>query len=158
MADRLEMARLRATHGLAARSPANSLRRLGVVLVIDDDRDIAFLVQEVLTDEGYVAAVLATINSATIQEAVDRLEPDCILLDSAPGLGYGASWDLARQLHFRKRRIPVVMFSAYLGATQEADANVSKRSLAADFVAVLAKPFELSDLLAAVQKAVETTY
>ncbi len=50
------------------------------------------LVHTVLTEEGYAASVLGAVTTAAIRAAVDRLEPDCLLLDSRGPLDYGESW------------------------------------------------------------------
>ena len=50
--------------------------------------------------------------------------------------------------------VPVIMFSADRGATAEAVSNLSERSRAAGFVAVLPKPFEIDDLFRIIAGAV----
>jgi CheY-like chemotaxis protein len=123
------------------------------VLVVDDDDDIAELVQAVLTDEGYDVSVLARARPEELRAAVGRLEPDCILLDGGGPLGYGASWAEAAGLHARVRPVPVVMFTVHQAATREAGEGLSERSRAARFAAILPKPFPLEDLLEAVARA-----
>ena len=49
---------------------------------------------------------------------------------------------------------PVILFSADQGATVEARLNLSERSRAARFAAVVAKPFEIDDLLRVIAEAV----
>jgi CheY-like chemotaxis protein len=98
------------------------------VLCVDNDRDMAELVQAVLTDEGY--------------------------LDSDSDEDYGGSWQVAADLAERYRPVPVVMFSAHARATKEAERAESKRAVKAQFAAVLPKPFHLDDLLSSVATAV----
>jgi CheY-like chemotaxis protein len=125
------------------------------VLVVDDDHDIGELVEAVLTDAGYAVSVLNQLDAEIVTAAVGRLEPDCVLLDSSGGrTDYGDSWALAERLAVRGRPVPVVMFTAHAAAEREARANVSARSQAAHFAAVLAKPFDLEELLAVVAEAV----
>lgn len=52
------------------------------MLLVDDD--------PVLTEEGYAASVLRAVTTEAIRTAVDRLEPDCLLLDGRDGLDYDA--------------------------------------------------------------------
>ena len=53
----------------------------------------------------------------------------------------------------RGRRVPVVMFTAHAHDVADARAGTSARAAAAEFVAVLDKPFDLDDLIDAVAKA-----
>lgn len=123
------------------------------VLCVDDDRDIAEIVQAVLADEGYRISCLYSVEDDALLRTVNRLEPDCVLLDSATRGGYEEGWAEAAALHLRSRNIPVVMFTAHIADAEEAREATSPRAKAADFAAVLEKPFDLDDLLAAVAKA-----
>jgi CheY-like chemotaxis protein len=129
----------------------------GWVLVVDDDDGIAELVEEVLLDDGYEVTILRDGRLATIEDTVTRVKPDCILLDGGEGTGYGDSWESAAVLATRVPPVPVIMFTAHSAEATEAHRNISERSQAAGFAAVLAKPFELSDLLAAVEQSVRTS-
>lgn len=120
------------------------------VLVIDDDRDIAEVVQAVLTDEGYAVSSLYDLASDALMRTIGRLEPDVVLLDSGDPADYGPSWPLASAIHERSRPIPVVMFTAHQEAIEEAQEGASDRAVAAHFAAVVAKPFHLDDLLTTV--------
>ena len=123
------------------------------VLVVDDDRDIGELVEAILTDAGYAVSLLHQLEPELVAAAVGRLEPDCILLDSSSAVDYGASWAIAERLAGRERPVPVVMFTAHHAAVHEAEAKTSDRSQAAHFAGVLAKPFDLDELLDLVQQA-----
>jgi FixJ family two-component response regulator len=120
------------------------------VLLIDDDEDVADVVVAILTDEEYLVDVLADTSHESVMAAVGKQEPDCILLDGARGPEYGSSWAEAAYLGARERPIPTIMFSAHHGDVEEAQQDESKRARAADFAAVVAKPFSLDDLLEAV--------
>ncbi len=127
----------------------------GNVLIIDNDRDIAEIVRAVLSDEGYRVAILAKLDTASINAAIGKLEPDAVLLDGESHLmGYGASWETAAHLAARDRPVPVIMFTAHGGDLAEARAGTSSRSRAAHFSGVLAKPFEVDQLLDVVAQAV----
>jgi two-component system, chemotaxis family, chemotaxis protein CheY len=125
-----------------------------VVLVVDDDADIANLLEELLTDEGYAVALLRSRSAESVQDAVGRLRPDCVLLDGALPGSYGQSWADAAWMSTQATPVPVIMFSADQGVTVEAKMNLSERSRAAGFSSVLAKPFELDELLRVVASAV----
>ena len=123
------------------------------VLLVDDDADVADVVIAILTDEDYLVDVLPDTSHESVMAAVGMQEPDCILLDGARGLEYGSSWAEAAYLGARDRPIPTIMFSAHARDVREAQREESDRARAAEFAAILAKPFSLDDLLAAVATA-----
>ena len=122
------------------------------VLCVDDDRDIADIVQAVLEDEGYAVSCIYTNEYEALARAVGRLEPDCILLDGSSPTAFNA-WQQAAAMATRRRRVPVVMFTGHTKDLAEARANTSDRAIAADFAAILEKPFHLDALLEAVATA-----
>lgn len=126
------------------------------ILVVDDDQDTAELMQAALTDEGYAVSAIFTADGRAVREAVSRIEPDCVLLDSARGdpTGYGESWQTAAWIAARERNVPVVMITGHFTAADEALAAVSKRARAADFAAVIKKPFDLDEFLSTLEQAV----
>ena len=126
----------------------------GVVLVVEDDPDIGNLLSDFLTDEGYAVRLLHSRKGASIQDAVERLRPDCVLLDGYVPGSYGGSWAEAAWMRAQPTPVPVIMFSAGQGVTEEAKMNLTERSRAAGFSSVLAKPFELDELLRVVALAV----
>lgn len=123
------------------------------VLLVDDDADIADVVLAMLTDEGYSVEILVDTSLSSLLTAVGMQEPDCILLDGAEGHEYGSSWAEAAYLGARDRPVPTIMFSAHAGDVREARQEESTRARAADFAAVVAKPFSLDELLEAVATA-----
>ncbi len=134
--------------------PVSPPRRSPTVLVVDDDQDIAELVEAILTDEGFTVSRLVNLQQEALQETVGRLEPDCVLLDSSGASDYGSSWETAAYLTARGRRVPVIMFSAFPPAVEEVEQATSERSVAAGFSGIVRKPFDVEDLLAAVAQAV----
>lgn len=124
------------------------------VLCVDDDRDIAEIVQAVLVDEGYDVSCLYDASPETLSRSVGMLEPDCILLDGGDRERFGAGWQEAAALHERRRPVPVVMFTAHARDVAEAEEGTTERARDAHFAAIVSKPFELDELLAAVAEAV----
>ena len=122
------------------------------VLCVDDDRDVAEVVQAILEDEGYAVSCLYELADDALLRAVGRLEPDVVLLDSASATDYGESWDLAGVITHRRRPVPVVMFTAHSADVAEASAG-SPRAQAAGFAATVLKPFHLDELITAVGTA-----
>jgi CheY-like chemotaxis protein len=123
------------------------------VLCVDDDRDVAELVQGILTDEGYEVSCLYDVSGDRFQRAIGQLEPDCILLDGSSRTEFGIGWEEAASARERRRPVPVVMFTSHAAAALEADENLTARAQAAGFSGVLRKPFTLDDLLSAVATA-----
>jgi CheY-like chemotaxis protein len=123
------------------------------VLLVDNDHDVTALVQAILTDEGYEVIALNETDHDSIAAAVGRVEPDCILLDSAEGPAFGGSWGEAAYLSRRSRAIPAVMFTSHAEAVSEARGQATDRAREADFAAIVPKPFSLDELLEAVESA-----
>ena len=123
------------------------------VLLVDNDEDVAGLVSAILTDEGYAVTALNDTSHASVAAAVGRVEPDCILLDSAEGPAFGGSWGEAAYLSRRDRAVPAVMFTAHASAVSEARDRATERAREADFAAIVPKPFTLDELLDAVGTA-----
>ena len=125
---------------------------VGRVLAADDDADIADLVEELLTDEGYIVTTLRDRDEESVRATVERLRPDCVLLDGDVPGNYGESWgDAAAWMTASPAPVPVIMFSADRRTTGEAWDDESERSQAAHFSSVLPKPFDLDELLRALR-------
>ncbi len=127
------------------------------VVVVDDDRDIAELMRSVLIDEGYeVTCLHSDPDPDKLRALLASVQPDCVLLD---GLGdrssYGDSWEIAAWLAEYEREVPVIMLTAHVSDVSEAKLGTSLRSRVAEFAEVVAKPFELDELLAAVGRATQ---
>jgi DNA-binding NtrC family response regulator len=122
------------------------------ILCIDDDRDVAEVVQAILVDAGYSVSCLYEVSNESIQRAVGRLEPDVVLLDGVPGKEYG-SWESAAWIEQRSRYLPVVMFSAHHLDVMEATEGLSQRAREAGFFAIVEKPFHVDELLEVVERA-----
>ena len=111
---------------------------------MDDDPTILATVSEVLDMEGF--AVVTATNGAEALVAVDRAVPSLVLLDMRMPVLDG--WGFMRAIRERGLTLTVVVMTA------AADANRWGREIGAQ--AVLAKPFELDELLGAVQRLLPT--
>lgn len=125
------------------------------VLLVDDDADVADVVRAILSDDGYSVSVLVDTSRESILAGVGMQEPDCVLLDDSSKAEYGPSWADAAYLAARERSVPTIMFSAHAADVREAREAKSDRARAAEFAAILGKPFSLDDLLTAVATACE---
>ena len=110
------------------------------ILVIDDDPAILSTVSEILEFEGY--PVETASNGADGLLSVERVQPRLILLDMRMPVMDG--WGFARALRDRGIKLPILVMTAAQDArrwAQEIDAE-----------GYLAKPFDLLDLLSAVER------
>jgi len=111
------------------------------VLVVDDDEVILAAVSGILGQEGY--RVETATNGSEALEAIERSHPDLVLLDMRMPVLDG--WALARVLRERDIDLRIVVMTAAQDARRWAD------EIGAN--AYLAKPFDLDDLIAIVERA-----
>ncbi len=113
------------------------------ILVIDDDKNIRFLVHEELALAGHV--VEGAADGASGIAAVKTFMPDLVILDiKMPGIN---GLDLLPRLKEAAPRVPVFLFTAYGNHRDDA------RTLGADGYCI--KSPDLSALKNAVRKALE---
>ena len=110
------------------------------VLVVDDDPLIRTSISEILDLEGYPVATAA--NGAEALESVERSRPSLVLLDMRMPVMDG--WGFAGALGERGIQLPILVMTAAQSAETWA------HEVGAD--GFLAKPFELVDLLDAVER------
>ncbi len=111
------------------------------ILIVDDDTTIREMLDTVLTDEGY-----ATIQAGNGRDGVDmaqRLHPELILMDIMMPVVDGATAIGQLRENPSTRSIRVIAMSAGSTLLQRVD------QLKAD--GVLAKPFDLDELLANIE-------
>jgi DNA-binding response OmpR family regulator len=111
------------------------------ILVVDDDDSIRDFISLAFTDHGYEVATAADGGAALA--IMDGFRPDLVVLDMRmPAMDGWAFSSVYRQT--RSPRAPVLVLTA------ARDAGASAAEIQAD--AFLAKPFELPDLLALVER------
>lgn len=105
------------------------------ILVIDDNTEILFVIQEALQLKGYDVVTKETYSGA---REIERMSPDMIYLDVS--LLNRDGREIARQLKRNPgtKNIPIIMLTAHTNAEA-----LSKEACADGF---LTKPFELSEL------------
>ena len=111
-----------------------------VVLVVEDEPSVRFVVAQALADEGY--AVKGAADGADALACVEHDRPDCIVLDMR--MPYMDGWAFARELRRRGIDVPIVVVAAGGDVQRWADEIKAARCLP--------KPFELDDVLAAVEQ------
>lgn len=127
----------------AERSPAAEHARGGAgrpILVVDDDHTIRTTVADILSLEGYPVEVAT--NGAEALTIVERVRPSLILLDMRMPVLDG--WGFGRALRERGIDVPILVMTAAVNARRWAE------EIGAD--GYLAKPFELAELLDAVER------
>jgi CheY-like chemotaxis protein len=110
------------------------------ILVVDDDPAIRTTVSEILELEGYPVATAS--NGAEALEAVERVTPSLVLLDMRMPVLDG--WGFARALRQRGIAMPILVMTAAQSARAWAEEIGAQ--------GYLAKPFDLTDLLTAVER------
>ncbi len=108
------------------------------ILVVDDDQAIRDMIRMVLENEGY--AVTCADDGFAALRAVERTEPDCVVLDvMMPGMDGHAV--LGRIRGGDQSGLPVVMLTAH------ADDDQAWQAWTAGVDYFLAKPFDPEELL-----------
>ena len=110
------------------------------VLVVDDDAGIRQVITEALTGEGYMVHAVGGGREAI--SAAEQERPDLILLDVR--MPHVDGWEVLEELRATAgEQTPVVVMTA--GYDEQ------NRALAAGAQGYLGKPFDLDDLLSAVE-------
>ena len=119
------------------------MQRTGNILVVDYEPTIADLLIEILTDAGYVAYSMPP--GAPALAAIARYPPALLLLDIRRPAMDGAAL-IARVREVAPATMPIVVLTT---APRDADPLLVPES-----IELLAKPFDLDDLLACVARHV----
>jgi len=113
------------------------------ILIVEDSSDISRLVRHILSQAGY--EVLVAENGPDGWAAFEEVHPDLVLLDvNLPGID---GIELCRRMKQASRSTPVIIL------TVQAETEAVQRGIRAGANTYLAKPFEISQLMAAIQYA-----
>ncbi len=121
------------------------------ILVVNDAQEILDLLRTLLEDEGYRVS-LYSYGPRDLEE-IKEVAPDIIVLDLLIGEeDYG--WQLLQKLHLDRdlASIPVVICTAAVRLVRELDGHLKAKG-----VHVVIKPFDIDDLLCAVNSSLEPT-
>jgi len=116
------------------------------ILIMDDEPNIADLLNEAFADEGYETHM--TTQSLRFYDAVREHQPDLILLDLMMPYLDGRD-ELKLMAMAVDRTIPVIVVTAYLQA-----ANEEKEFREAGVVHIVYKPFDLDKLVGLVKSTI----
>ena len=113
-----------------------------LILIVEDDRAVASMISEFITSAGYDAEVARDGQDAIVKAR--QFQPDLVIMDlMLPRLTGGEAASQLKQDALTSR-IPIVGISAV------ADVTALAELLPLD--AVVPKPFDLDDLLAAIER------
>ena len=119
-----------------------------IILIIDDEPEIRGLMQEILTEEGYLT--FAAKNAKEAQNIIINNPPDLVYLDiwmpQIDGITLLKKWSETSQLNF-----PVIMISGH--ATIETAVEATRLG-AFDFIE---KPLSIESLVASAEKALRAS-
>ena len=128
------------------RQEAGTVKR-AVVSVVDDDESVRESLPDLLKEFGFEPRAFSSAEEFLSSDSVNRTA--CLILDIAmPNM---TGFDLQRELQFRGQRIPIIFITA------QTDGAVRARAIEQGAVSVLLKPFNETDLLAAVEAALRTS-
>jgi len=128
------------------RQKAGTVKR-AVVSVVDDDESVRESLPDLLKEFGFEPRAFSSAEEFLSSDSVNRTA--CLILDIAmPNM---TGFDLQRELQFRGQRIPIIFITA------QTDGAVRARAIEQGAVSVLLKPFNDTDLLAAVEAALRTS-
>jgi len=113
-----------------------------VVLVAEDDDAIFDVINIILGGEGYL--IIRAIDDASISAAVQKQQPNVILLDISLGASNGGEVTEKLKNNPDTKTIPIIMMSAHTETEV-----IAKRTGADGF---LLKPFDINDLLSKVKE------
>ncbi|HTU18738.1 MAG TPA: response regulator [Gemmataceae bacterium] len=114
------------------------------ILLVDDSLDTIQVLSWLLATKGMRVREVASVAHAL--EAVHAEKPDVIITDI--GMPEQNGYDLLRQIRAqeRLRDLPVIAATGYVGSREQ------KKMAEAGFSAALSKPFDLSELLATLER------
>jgi FixJ family two-component response regulator len=117
-----------------------------VVSVVDDDESVRESLPDLLREFGFEPRAFSSAAEFLSSNYVNRTE--CLILDIAmPNM---SGLELQRELQLRGQKIPIIFITA------QTDGTVRARAIEQGAVSVLLKPFNETDLLAAVKAALRT--
>ena len=114
------------------------------ILVVDDEKDVLFILEKTLTVKGY--SVITASNGTNAIALAKSQHPDLIILDVVmPGMD-GGEVSAKLQEHPLTRGIPVIFLTGLLTKTEEYEQN---HTISSNIT--FAKPIDTEELLAQIE-------
>ncbi len=117
------------------------------ILIVDDNSDIRFILDELIKESGYKTRLAANFNQALTE--IDKKLPDVAILDVKLDKGDNDGIQLLDHIKKKNTDIPVIMISGH------ANIEMAINSLKAGAFEFIQKPFDKDRLLNFVNRAVE---
>ena len=117
------------------------------ILIVDDNSDIRFILDELIRDAGYKTRLAANFNQALTE--IDKKLPDVAILDVKLDKGDNDGIQLLNHIKKKNTDIPVIMISGH------ANIEMAINSLKSGAFEFIQKPFDKDRLLNFVNRAVE---
>lgn len=118
------------------------------VLIINDAQELLEVMQDLLEEEGYRVSVYS--HAVRDLAEIAEIGPDLVILDHMMGdEEYG--WQLVQKIRLNRemRDLPIIVCTAALKMVQELEGHLKAKR-----VTVVLKPFDIDDLLAAVEATI----
>ena len=119
------------------------------ILIIDDNADIRFVINELITDAGYKTRLAANYNQALTE--IDKKLPDIAIIDVKLDKSDRDGIELLNHLKNKNKDIPVIIISGH------ANIEMAVNSLQAGAFEFIQKPFDKDRLLNFVKRADENS-
>ena len=117
------------------------------ILIIDDNADIRFILNEVIQESGYKTRVAANYNQALTE--IDKKLPDVAIIDVKLDKGENDGIELLLHIKKKNKDIPVIIISGH------ANIEMAVNSLKSGAFEFIQKPFDKERLMNFVNRAVE---
>ncbi len=137
---------LNMSHSLVMQSPEGTGGKEHPLLcVVDDDESVRESLPDLIKEFGFAARAFSSAEQFLSSGSVDQTS--CLILDIAmPGMG---GLELREELKRRGREIPIIFI------TGQRDETIRNRVLKQRVAGFLLKPFNDTDLLAAIEVALQ---
>ena len=117
------------------------------ILIIDDNSEIRFILNEILTETGYVTRLAANYNQAL--KEIDKKLPDIAIIDVKLDKSENDGIELLNHLKTKNKDIPVIIISGH------ANIEMAIKSLRSGAFEFIQKPFDKNRLVNFVNRAAE---
>ena len=122
----------------------------GKILIVDDEKDIRFLLREILEDEGYVVAE-APHSEAAYAEITAHGMPDLVILDIWLENSDRDGMEILSDLKKKSKTLPVLMISGH------GNIEMAVKAIKLGAYDFIEKPFNTDRLLHLVTRALESS-